>query len=757
MQGIKHKAIPIGSTIVVVLLLVFVLGKVELGDNEITADSLDNMEEMLAERSFQKEPLAAPIVNYGDQVWHLVAEQVDTTLWIDYATGQIMIDREQHNEKWLSNPVSSSLKEETAKGLWLESLKSPFVFYYLVKNDVNVKVSNTVEFPLEMTWTALTDGIGVLYDIPSLGFKFYIEYVLENGQFVAHIPEYGIAESGDNQLVSIELLPFFGAGDEEANGSILVPDGPGGLIHLKKSSKTRKPYSYPVYDHDASISGADRVNRSNRDGIAYPVFGMATEEKGFIAVIEKGEARANIVAGTSGMRNSYNFVYASFSLRYPYMKPKGLGRTESSYEKNIAAEPRTIRYLWSDSEREGYSALAETFRNYLIEHVGMQRITANDASPKLYFNIAIGSTEKTSLGNKYVSATTFTQAERMVQGLLDTGISNMEVGLSGWQNGGYLSKAPKRLPIPGKSGGKADFDKFQSFLADKGIELRLDDTLYFAADRSGTGFQSRTEAVKGIDGLTVKGKANEYSRYFISPQVVEQKYVNKAMNDYAALTVKRVGIEDGGSGLHSDYSSKHWMLRGEVLASRKRVLENISKQTESLTVTGAGMFALPYADHIFQMPMSSNYDLIIDEQVPFYPMALHGLVSYSSIPGNWRDDPIIEFLRDLEYGAAPNYFVTEAPPDVLQNTYYNGLYSSEFEILLPQILEEYQAYQAVQQEVMDQYIVHHRRLAADVYETEYENGKKVWVNYSDKPFRLLGELVEPYSYKVTGGDNEKKS
>ena len=50
----------------------------------------------------------------------------------------------------------------------------------------------------------------------------------------------------------------------------------------------------------------------------------------------------------------------------------------------------------------------------------------------------------------------------------------------------------------------------------------------------------------------------------------------------------------------------------------------------SILADQANAYALPYADHIINVPLSSSKFDIFDAEIPFYQIVMHGVVPYST-------------------------------------------------------------------------------------------------------------------------------
>jgi len=109
-------------------------------------------------------------------------------------------------------------------------------------------------------------------------------------------------------------------------------------------------------------------------------------------------------------------------------------------------------------------------------------------------------------------------------------------------------------------------------------------------------------------------------------------------------------------------------------------------------------------------------------------------VPYSTYPGNLRNDPRRDFLKMIEYGAIPTFELTYQDSSLLKETRYSTLYTSEYRMWLPFVVEEYQIANVEMGYLKTQAIVDHRQLAENVFMTGYEDGSRVYVNYRDEPY-----------------------
>ncbi|MDE6636265.1 MAG: hypothetical protein K2K09_06635 [Lachnospiraceae bacterium] len=142
---------------------------------------------------------------------------------------------------------------------------------------------------------------------------------------------------------------------------------------------------------------------------------------------------------------------------------------------------------------------------------------------------------------------------------------------------------------------------------------------------------------------------------------------------------------------------------------------------------------------------------IVDETIPFYQIALHGIVDYSSESLNLSQDAGETFLKSAELGAGLYYTITDEPTSVLQDSKYTEYFATEYSLWKDEIVENYERFSKDFAGTFDEYIVNHEKVADNVYKTEFSGGLTVVVNYNYNPFRYEGTEIPARDYIVKGG------
>ena len=668
-----------------------------------------------------------------------VAENDAVALYIDPDTGRIAALNKRSGYLWRSNPSAEELGAETAAGLLKENLQSPFVLDYILGTNTRRIQSNALDPKVEATFAGVENGVQVTYDYGELGLSFVIQYKITAEGFEAIVPEAGIREEGEAKLFSLQVLPYFGAvaGTKEG-GYLFVPDGPGGLIRYDAARPTSvKGYEFPIYGNDPSLL-KDDVRDPRREAIRFPVYGLVRGDQAYAAIVKDGKHHATVRALPAGVSSTFHSVGVGFTYREEYgRKVSGLsGETVKTVEEDRVKTDRRIEFRLLEGEAAGYVGMAHAYQRYLAETGALgSRLEPVEHVP-MQLSIIGGGAKPRFGGVKYEAATTFREAENIVERLTDGGVSNLIVTVQGWQRSGR-GDTDRRLPIAKELGGAEGAKRFADAMRAKGFPVWFED--YFGWKQPDhSDFSMKSDGVRAIDSTVLQGRFRFDESLAIVPgtgdfivqplkAIRAQKAIVDALKGIGASGIHYV---DGpGNLLYSDYTPSSRLSRADTAFYYEELLDYTRESLGGVGVVRGNDYSLGHVDLIESLPFESNYDFVVDETVPFYPIAVHGYVQYSTVPGNLRNDYDADFLKAIEYGAVPYYRITHAPSRTLMDTDYEDVYSSEFAVWEDRILEEYAAFDRLSS-IVHQRIADHERVAEGVYATTYEDGTRVVVDYN---------------------------
>ncbi|MDQ8734706.1 DUF5696 domain-containing protein [Paenibacillus sp. LHD-38] len=660
-------------------------------------------------------------------------ENDDFALYIHPGTTQIALVDKRTGYRWSSNPTEEQLGSETVKGVLLANLKSPFVLTYVRtqgKDQTIREVLNASDPKIQTTLIKTAAGLQVSYVFPEPQLGFTIQYELTPKGLKARIPTDGIKEDGEYAIFTVDLLPYFGAAAPEEDGYIFVPDGPGGLIAFdSERAGVSRGYIHQVYGLELTNTGNWSGSGERRENIAFPVFGMKRGSNAFMAVLTEGGDSANIAAMPPGLKSGLYNVYANQIYREEYLyRMSRLAAPLKAVQKQRLETDREVEYCFLNGGDADYVGMAKAYRDYMAETGKLKEPLKPVDHMPLYLKVMGGSYTEAFNKIKYIAATTFPQAAEMVNGLREQGVDHLKVIYYGWQNQGDYDSYD-RFPIEKSLGGEAAAKDFISKMTKLGIDVLFEDDFVWI-DSESSELSGKTNGIRGIDETVFIDEG-----WFISKPARTVAMAYQTMEKLKDIGVSGMLFNYLGEMVFHDYDPSGIATRSDTIAIYDGLLAYTQKTLGSAGVYRGNDYTVGQTDYIAGLPYESSYDFMVDETVPFYPIALHGYVSYSFGDGNLRNDVEAEFLKAIEYGAVPSFFLTHEDSRKLKYTSAGFLFSTQYEKWTERILKEYEAFDSLAP-VFSQKITDHEKLSETRFATVYEDGTRVIVDYGSKTFQV---------------------
>ncbi|NOU96826.1 hypothetical protein GC093_26920 [Paenibacillus sp. LMG 31456] len=694
-----------------------------------------------------------------DSDFKKVAESDTLLLNMDEKTGHFIVEDKRNGNVYRSYPNPQYWGQETISENWKKHLSSPLMVQYVdfSKTILQAKETNfAAEGGRVKDVQTIPGGFSLVYELPASGFTIPVQVKVEKDYVETKIVREGIKETNMG-LVWVRLFPFLGA-DYSAgqDGYMLIPDGAGALIRFKENQlNVNKLYDESVYGQDNAFGGMS----NNRNRIMMPVFGMKADSKAFVAVLDKGEEYAEIVASPSGVLSNYNWVTAQMNFRASYLQFTSRNSPDEwgfpAYNKEeLFGSDRVVRYYLLDKTKSDYVGMAQAYRDYLMKEKGLKPLDVTDPNLPMHVDIIGGDREKGIVSDRYLNLTNTSDATQMVTSLQNKGVKNMSFTFMGWQNGGYSSFG-KTLPVDSRIGGDSGMKAFIDYAHSTKSRVYLD-TEYAANNTGGGGFDEKYHAMTNLAGRSITlGLLYNNSRVPMVSEKFNEATMKKDLKAFKEMGIDGLAVNRTGQRLFSDYNSGYGSPRNEARNTQERILKNIKEELGGVRGKSSNFYALPYINHIQTMIYDHSYDLFTDEAVPFAQIAAHGLITYSSEYVNNRQEDVKDFLRDIEYGAVPSFIFTRAETKEYVNAYGIRYYNTYFPSWESFAAEQYKQYNEALGDVQNQFISSHKTLANNVKETTYANGKRVVVNYNLEPYRDGGLDVPALSYILIQGGGAK--
>lgn len=610
-----------------------------------------------------------------------------------------------------------------------------------------------------VTADIIPGGFHAKVDYPSLELGFEMEVKLyDDGSITASIPESSIYENASNKKIgNIYLFPMLGNTRlGEVEGYMFVPDGNGALIYLDdKEGRFDSGYVQKVYGSDIGVGESYVLSllwekyetHNDPETIMAPVYGMVhTQEKmGYLAVIESGEEEASIYATPNGAYSDYNWVTAAFRKCTTYIQPTSNSGGSVTKVTDRISYDINIRYLLVEGEEADYTGLAKRYREYLLEKGELAR-TEDDFKVRLDF---LGmDVENWMMWKKAVPVTTVDNIRDIYADLNNEGVTDILSQYKGWQDGGAYDLPVTSLKVDSSIGGRKELLELLEETEEAGIDFYL----YTDAIRGNPATGNTTfDTVKKMDKRLYREEtyATVYDTFvFWTPQ---KSYANMKKLEQSLMKqdVRKAALSGIGNTLFTYTLGDTMQTRSVSKYLYEQTLQEMSGEMELLLESPVQCY-WRYSRAIIDMPTKDSDYIYTDQSVPFLSIALKGMVPMYSDYVNFEADEREYFLKLVETGIYPSFYLTWEDPSALIYTNSSDVYSSQYSVYREQILSYYEELKAVNETVKGSFITDHEILGNGLTVVTYDNGVRLYINYSETEAAADGITVPALSY-VAGG------
>lgn len=587
----------------------------------------------------------------------------------------------------------------------------------------------------------LEDGIRFDFTFDDYDISLSLELTLTETGFSATVPKNSIDESGKFKITGMDILPMTGATLGSVEGYFFLPDGCGALYHFGKPAGGEANLSMDIYD--TMLMDLDKAASDAADGLlktSAPVFGIKHPTKGLFANIVSGEECCSIFLQTDNGVYKLNQVYPAVRARKQYAMTTASGSEVFAYEKDNNLCDIRIEYTFLNGENSGYSAMAAAYRDYLVENELLpQVVTAADTYP-MAVDFLLGVQRETMLYKEMVTTATFEQAATMLAELTAGGADVSQSVLYGWQKNGYFAY-PSSSSIASSMGGKSGLSALSASAESTAFYLLQN---YVNASAGEGGFSTYTDVVYQIDSVPLTDEEEENYLLNLSTQW------DRVEKDIRTCVDAGVGLaaEGLGSLLYEDYEKNRRVTRYGFKQQASELLAAANEQQVATATDGFVPYLLPQTAYVFNLPSDSSHYMLLDEEVPFLQMVLHGYVPYSdALPGNLSNDLTKTKLEWIEYGYMPTFMLTYQNSDQLKDTEFNLLFSSEYVLWKDEITAIGKEFTENLSAVYDRAMVSHTKQNG-VATVVYEGGTTVIINYNETDVTVNGTVVKAMDYAV---------
>lgn len=686
-----------------------------------------------------------------------VARNYNSILYADMRNGHFALQDINTEKIWYSIPNNLELDEIT-RGANRSEVRSEVLVNYVLKEEESVSKSYKTEGSFtckeeNIKTELIENGFRITYTFRKSDIIVPIEYRLTNSGFEAEVMAKDIKESDTAYLISVNLLPSFGAGAWDEEGYVFIPDGSGAIVDFSYHNDMESGYVKDVYGEEKAVNSQFSLPNET---IKLPVFGTMVGSNSLMGIITKGDAAAAI--STIYHSDSYGYTAVSSLFNYRTIDVKKMFENYSSTIQRITyrvsdihafSDGYIVEYHILNGNDCGYVGMAKEYRSYLSKNK-----LINKTENKPVFNLQVyGAVDiNTSfLGIDYNTTevlTTAKQAEKIVDSLKKGGVTDIALRYVGFSGDGVLNKKLNTSTKPiSKVSNVTDFKN----LASK-VKLYPDYDL-MSVRKAGNGVSFKEDVIRTtfdykaeqfIYSRSIYSKLSEDAIYLLNGKAVLGA-TDKLLKNYSSK--ENISLSSLGQLLYSDFAEKDGAYKDKTVAYIKEALNRFSKKCDNVALENANAYTFKYADKIWGVSgYSSGFD-VFKVDVPFYEIVLHGNITMTSPCIIQSQNPKIQVLKAVEAGNELLFAATYADSDALLGSRYESLYSTGYKNWMDYATDIYNKYRPILSKIYNKEIVDHYEFTDGVFVTEYENGVKIAVNYNSK-------AVEIDSVKIGGLDYE---
>ncbi len=633
-----------------------------------------------------------------------------------------------------------------------KKLKRLFDIGYTDFGPVSEKTSIIEDGYADVTYHKLKNGVAVEASF-DFGITVVMEIWLNDGGLNVRIPHEKIKEEDKYGITLITVLPMFGAcTNEYEEGFILFPDAGGGIYEIKVPEVRQTLLSTDMYfPRNFDLDSIESGNRQGQKNGIMPYFGLSTGKNAFVGYITEGEMNGYVTLTPTGVIYDLNRIDASINYRKSYSYIDPAGRPVTVLEKNFAARDFSVYYSFLESEDEQpitYGDMANTLRDFLVRTGRLNKAeSTNNEGVKVNLQMLMTTKVDSMLGKYLQVMTSCDDVKNIVEIFDETERENVRVMLLGWQSTGY-NIYPSSSKIAKNIG---NLSKLCEYLNENKIEnYTVED--YIAATTESKYLSLQNDVVYNETNLPVtNAKGNQYVR---STYKGYEQLIN---NDVPYLIKNNVGgiaLDKAGWYVFDDYQKRFEVNRYEAVSIYRGMLKGVRDAGLKIATQRGNAYVLSTLDYLYDVPETGSSYTVIDREIPFYQMVIHGYIPYSlDVPGNMSINYGVQKLKWIEYGAEPTFLITKEMSENFKDSKVENAFATEFETWEDEIKEIREEFNTKLSFTGNCTMQDHKQELVNVYSVTYSNGKKIYINYATHQVTVDGVNVPALDYVVVDAAN----
>lgn len=580
-----------------------------------------------------------------------------------------------------------------------------------------------------VTAEALEGGLRLTLDMGEAQIALALELWLTDGGFTVRIPPDSVVESGACRLLTVDVLPAFGAHMEGEDAFFVYPDGCGALIDLTEAGRTAGVYTKSVYaDAYADLGARQDAFADGETGVPLPYLGSAARGKqGYIAYIENGAESARVTFSVGGGTLPLDRLYATAVCRQSRTVTNGQDVSAVLFADKAAMPDLRIGYRLLDAGETTYSAMACALRTHM-QSLGVLPDTLRTAEPQaMLIEWLIGARQNELLRTGGLLMTGFGDVDRCLTALEQAGVPSTRSLLLGWQREGYGVYPQSAVPMRAAGGRRG----LSALLATANETRRLyPETDLVQANGHGQ-LSVRRDAVTDFMRSAVTDESGQL--YLLSPLRQYDRFTRRDLGRLTGFGAKGLAFSSLGQFLPADYSAGRQVGAADTARVYAALLSAAhGAGAEVLTQTGAA-YLLPGSDMLYDVYDHTSGLTVYSREIPFMQMLLHGLIAYAgTTPGNMSADHTQTVLQWAEQGSVPYYLLSAESSARMENAVQADVFNTRFSDWQQTVAKTAADLADRLSPVAGRVMLTHER-TGDLARVTYEGGYTLLVNYAGVP------------------------
>lgn len=609
----------------------------------------------------------------------------------------------------------------------------------------------------------IENGLKLTFMFDELSIAIPVNFVLDSGGLDVSVDLKDVVENpnNDSRIFKISLLPYFSGTKNSDENYLFVPSGSGALMYTdERGDGIAREYSAKIYGEDPVQEKNESYTNDN--AIRLSVFGAKNFNSSICGIVNNSAEKCTLSA-KAGDVSGYSNVYPTFQVRgyngtiLDYGGSTGKKLVNYYSDEKISSGILGVSYKFSSAEKNGYTFLADAYREHLKDKYALNKQSENDLlSLKIYGGLK---TKEHIFGLPYYTVkalTTFEETLAIAKDLKNYSES-FDMQLVGFGESGLnYGELAGGFKYSKAIGNKKDLSALQSYCSENNIDLHYDyDLLFFK--KSGNGFSVSSDNSHTANGYPAEiyryspstgDKIEEEGMASILSRLKLDEAFNKMITSANELGFKAVSLSSVSNTAYSDFSDEKYQNCSLIGEEVVEYLAKVKKNGLKIAVSDANDYAAAVADKIYDVPASSDLSDAFDCEIPFYQIVYKGYTAYSLSSVNTAVNAQKQILKSIETGSPLQFSIINEYST--EYAFYNHdnlqlmLYENSKE-LIKETLSECGDYL---NKVKDLSIKEHTIINENVRKTVFEDGTTVYVNYGSSEYKTEDVTVETMSYKV---------